>query len=309
MKASDVGIADLVRATVALQPNAAGVEAVARMCGLKLATNVADGAPSSTDQPEDRDVKTDDSSASSVGETKAQSLPSSVRKLKPVRQDTRAAQSSDPIGARASTVRRPAPAFEGLLTERDSIELMRLAASIPTATDRVDVDRVVEHLAYARPLTDLPRLQVKSLAFGAQILVDVGFSMQQFYDDQQDVVKRVADKLRNFADIRYFADDPMRGCGSERRRFTWSDYRLPRPQVPVIVLTDLGCGYPRRANATRAWLHMAERLRRRKSRVIVFAAVTLARIPGELVRAVHLVSWDRSAVRRNVMQLAGARDE
>jgi len=226
-----------------------------------------------------------------------------------VRQDTRAATLPDPIGARTPTVQRPVPDFEGLLTERDGIELMRMAASVPSPTDRIDVDQVVRHLAYAKPLTELPRLQVKSLAFGAQILVDVGLPMQQFYDDQQDIVGRVADKLRNFADIRYFADDPMQGCGPERRRFTWSDYQLPRPQVPVIALTDLGCGYPRRVEAIRAWMHLAARLRRRQSRVVVFAAVTLKRIPDELARAVDLVAWDRSAVRRNVMQLAGVRDE
>jgi hypothetical protein len=133
--------------------------------------------------------------------------------------------------------------------------------------------------------------------------------MQQFYDDQQDVVKRVVGKLRSFIDVKYFADDPMRGCGSERRRFTWSDYQLPHPQVPVIALTDLGCGYPRRVEAIRAWMHLAERLRRRQSRVVVFAAVTLERIPDELARGVDLVLWDRSPVRRNVMQLAGVRDE
>jgi hypothetical protein len=309
MKASGVGIADVVQATVALRPNAAGAEAIVRMCGMELTTKVEDVVPPDADKPEDYGFETDNTSAPNVGEAKVQSLPPSVQKLKPVRQDTRAAASRDPIGARTPTVQRPAPDFEGLLTERDGIELMRLAASISSATDRVDVDRVVQHLAYAKPLTELPRLQVKSLAFGTQILVDVGLSMQQFYDDQQDVVKRVADKLRNFADIQYFADDPMRGCGPERRRFTWSDYRLPRPQVPVIALTDLGCGYPRRVEAIRAWIHLAEHLRRRQSRVVVFAAVTLERIPDGLARAVDLVSWDRSAVRRNVMQLAGVRDE
>ena len=309
MKASGVGIADAVQATVALRPNAAAAEAIVRMCGMELTTKVEDVVPPDLGDPEDDNLKTGETSAPNLGEGTVQSLPPSVQKLKPVRQDTRAAASPDPIGARTPTVQRTVPDFEGLLTERDGIELMRLAASVPSPTDRVDVDRVVQHLAYANPLTELPRVHVKSLAFGAQILVDVGLSMQQFYEDQQDVVKRVADKLRNFADIKYFADDPMQGCGPERRRFTWSDYQLPRPQVPVIALTDLGCGYPRRVEAIRAWMHLAERLRRRPSRVVVFAAVTLKRIPDELARAVDLVAWDRSAVRRNVMQLAGVRDE
>ena len=73
----------------------------------------------------------------------------------------------------------------------------------------------------------------------------------------------------------------------------------------VIALTDLGCGFPERPDATRAWLRMAQYLRRRQSRVVVFAPVRLSRIPLALRRVIELVLWDRSTVRRNVMQLAG----
>ena len=208
MKASSAGIADMVQATDALRPNTAGAAAIARMCGMELTIKVGDVVRPGAGKSKVHDRKTDDTSALNVGEAKVQSLPPSVQKLKPVRQDTRAAAPPDPIGAGTPAAQRPAPDFEGLLTERDGIELMRLAVSVPSATDRVDVDEVVKHLAFAKPMTELPRLQVKSLAFGAQILVDVGLSMQQFYDDQQDIVRRVADKLRNFLDIRYFADDP-----------------------------------------------------------------------------------------------------
>src|SRR6185503_12032222 len=165
-----------------------------------------------------------------------------------------------PTSNTASATPTPAPTFEGLLTMRDGIELLRMAASVRVPADKLDIARITRHLAYAKPLTELPRLRVPSLALGAQLLVDVGQSMQPFYEDQQDLVTRLKDNLRSVAEIRYYSDDPAGGCGPERRRSTWHEYALPLPQVPVIALTDLGCGFPRRPDALRAWVRLADQL-------------------------------------------------
>lgn len=309
MKAG-VGFADVINAHAALKPNAAGAEAIVRMCGFEIRPDDHGAAQIKRDAA-DRDGTGESDTSSSVppaAPAEVQALPPSVRRLKPVRQDTRTIP-VDPISTHKESPAYEVPRFEGLLTERDGVELMRMASSVSIATDRIDVDRVAARLASALPLTELPMLTMKSLEFGAQILVDVGQSMQQFYKDQADLVKRVEDKLRKFAEVQYYADDPLRGCGSERRRYSWHAYQLPHPQVPVIALTDLGCGFPLRPVATRGWMRLAELLKRRKSRVVVFAPVALARIPAELARVVDLVLWDRSAIRRNVMQLVRARDE
>lgn len=309
MKSSAAGIADVVLATAALRPNAAAGEAIVRMCGMDLVPRQRDEAPA----PEPPIDDADDDRAEVIGQdssqAQAQTLPASVRRLDPVRTLPRPTPPSDPLTTVASKAASAAATFEGLLTVRDGVELLRMASSVLVAADQLDLARITRRLAYAQPLTDLPRLRVPSLALGAQILVDVGQSMQPFYEDQQDLVQRFARNLRGLAEIRYYADDPAGGCGPERRRSTWREYGLPLPQVPVIALTDLGCGYPRRPDALRAWLRLAEQLRRRQSRVVVFAAVRLNRIPDELARTIDLVLWDRSAVRRNVMQLAGAGNE
>jgi hypothetical protein len=309
MKASGVGFADMIQAYAALKPNPVAAEAIARMCGFEVQPQTVESKDGSDD--DHREGRADFDTPSSVPPpmpAELQALPPSVHRLQPARQDTRRTV-ADPMTTKVAPAARPVPQFEGLLTERDGVELMRMASSVSVPTDRVDVDRVAARLASAMPLTELPMLRMKTLAFGAQVLVDVGQSMQQFFKDQTTLLERVECNLRKFADIRYFADDPMRGCGPERRRYSWREYQLPYPQVPVIALTDLGCGYPLRPLATRAWLRLADLLRKRKSRVVVFAPVSLARIPGELARIVDLVLWDRSSVRRNVMQLVGARDE
>jgi hypothetical protein len=189
------------------------------------------------------------------------------------------------------------------------VDLLRLSASVPAPTDRIDVPAITRELANGRPLLSLPYVRALSLGLGAQILVDVGVSMQPFWDDQQALIQRIRTLLRNLADIRYFADDPTLGAGAQRRKQSWTPYELPRPETPVIGVTDLGCGFPRRLRATDAWLALANRLRRRNSRVVAFAPVRLSRLPLPLRHAVEVIVWDRSARRQNLSRLLRAVDE
>jgi len=200
------------------------------------------------------------------------------------------------------------PDFEGLFAPRDAVSLLRFAASTPSPSDRLDVPRVVDRLARAEPLLSLPRLHVPSFALGAQILVDVGLSMESFWEDQQELVGRVTNALRGVADVRYVGEDPQAGAGRSRRRGSWRPYELPRPGTPVIALTDLGCGFPPRADTAQAWLALAGRLRRRQSRLVAFAPVRLSRVNPLLRRAVDLVVWDRAARRRNLSRLTRRSD-
>jgi hypothetical protein len=158
-------------------------------------------------------------------------------------------------------------------------------------------------------LLSLPYVAALSLGLGAQVLVDVGVPMQPFWEDQLALIQRVRTLLRGLADIRYFSDDPALGVGADRRKRTWTTYELPRHETPVIAVTDLGCGFPPRPRATRAWLTLAGRLRRRHSRMVAFAPVRLSRIPLPLRHAVDIVVWDRSARRRNLSRLLGAGHE
>jgi hypothetical protein len=305
MRTSATGIADLICAVETLHPDSAAISAIAEMCGMSLLPEVTSAQPQQPGQPpiEEEEVR---KAAPSATAATSQTLPPSVRRLTPVRRGTvPTAPTTDPLSRSATTVPSAARIFEGLLTVRDGAELMRLAASVPLAIDKIDVDRVVQKLALARPLEELPRLHAPSLALGAQVLADVGQSMQPFFEDQEELLRRFAGSLRERVEIRYFADDPQLGAGPQRRSGSWKPYVPPDIGASVIALTDLGCGFPERPDATRAWLRMAQYLRRRQSRVVVFAPVRLSRIPLAVRRVVELVLWDRSSVRRNVMQLAG----
>lgn len=307
MKPPAVGIADLMRATHALRPNAAAIAALAGMLGLALSPEAAPaaGAGPAMDRPDSDEV--DDDTPLAPSGTRTGALPPSVKRLEPVRQ----AASPLPVGNDPlSAAPRPAVrklAFEGLLTARDGAELLRFAAAVPMAGADLDIDRVVRELSHARPLTELPRIHAPSLELGAQLLVDVGRSMQPFFKDEEELLGQFVRGLRDRVEARYFADDPEAGAGPSRRQGTWKPYAPPYAGTSVIALTDLGCGFPRRADGAQAWLKLAQRLRRAQNRLVVFAPVRPARVPLALRREIMLVLWDRSPVRRNVMQLAGAR--
>jgi hypothetical protein len=305
MNSTGAGIADVIIANAALKPNDAALHALLNMFGMAFVPEVQDILPVQAIPASPPTLEPGDENDAPTSEMPARSLLAWVRHLRPVRQQRLRKAPQDPLPRVASTLANTTGAFEGLLTVRDGAELVRFAASVHLPTGGIDVQRVVHELASARALTELPRCHLPSLALGAQVLVDVGLSMQPFLADQQQLLRRFERNLRHLSAVRYFADDPHKGCGPERRKASWSRYVLPSAGTPVIALSDLGCGFPRGSAATRAWLQLATRLRHRESRLVVFAPVRLARIPLELRRAVDLVLWDRSAVRRNVMQLAG----
>jgi hypothetical protein len=199
-------------------------------------------------------------------------------------------------------------AFEGLFAPRDTVALLRLAASMPVPSDRIDVARVTDDLARARPPLTLPRLRVPSLASGALLLVDVGQPMQQFWEDQQEFVERFRRALRGLAEVRFVGDDPLAGAGRDRRKGSWTSFELPRPGTPVIALSDLGCGFPPRPETARAWLALAGQLRRRQCRVVAFAPVRPTRVATALRRTMAVAIWDRAARRRNLSRLTRLTD-
>jgi hypothetical protein len=294
MRPAPIGIADVVKAADALDLRGGALAAMVEMFGFTLPSDQAPAEPRRSSEPEPDDGEDDAASLPPMATT-IDALPPSARKLEPVRRATTPASAwTDPL-AQSRDLPGPPASFAGLFAPRDEVSLLRFAASTPSPSDRVDVPRVVDSLSRAEPLVALPRLQVPSLALGAQLLVDVSAPMQSFWEDQQELVGRFRHALRGLADIRYVGDDPQAGAGRDRRRGSWKAYDLPRPGTPVIALTDLGCGFPHRVDAARAWLSLADRLRRRRCRLVAFAPVRVARVSPALRRAVDLVVWDRAA--------------
>jgi hypothetical protein len=149
----------------------------------------------------------------------------------------------------------------------------------------------------------LPRLHRLSIDTNVQVLMDVGESMQPFLRDQTDFVAELRKLVAAQIHVGFFADDPRTGTGPTRRRASWHRYELPETGQPVIVLSDLGFGLPRREAASQAWRILSPQLRKRGSRVVVFAPLEPRRVPERLRRSLELVVWDRSTRRSRAADL------
>ena len=184
-----------------------------------------------------------------------------------------------------------------------------LAAAVETRdlNGPVDIDRLVETVARARPVQRLPRLPLSSLVRGVQLLVDTGVGMEPFARDQQELASELRRVIgRSRVTELHFRNTPTRGAGSGPV-WTWASYYVPpAPGTPVLVLTDLGIGGPR-ASPQRSqaweWRALAERLARRGSSLIAFVPYPPSRFPAGLARSMTIVPWDRTTTISTVRSL------
>lgn len=121
--------------------------------------------------------------------------------------------------------------------------------------------------------------------------------MELFRRDQRDVVERVRrlvgpDRL----EVLYFADAPLRGCGSGAV-WTWKPYRLPPARSTVLLLSDLGLNSRWLSPAPSArsdWVRFAAVLSWQGLRTVVLIPLAVARVPSWASQLFFTVSWDRS---------------
>jgi len=307
MSRSPVGIADLLRAQQALELEGPALEVAARMFGLTVAVLPAAATRPETSVP----VGQTEEPPSGLGPAILYISPeegnsTNVRWLEPVGQSSPKPplpSIKDPLTpSRKQHLRSDRP-FRSLLDPRVASELVLTAACTRTPVSEIDVETAVEILSSQRPLLELPWLHSLSLGRGVQVLMDVGESMEPFVRDQMEFLGDIKKLMGGGAHILFFADDPLLGAGPTRRRSDWRPYELPPAGQPVIVLSDLGCGIPRREAAKQAWNSLGLHLRRRDSRVLVLAPTQLQRIPGNLRRLMELVVWDRSTTRARTASL------
>jgi hypothetical protein len=219
--------------------------------------------------------------------------------------------------------RTTAPATAGVHPHR-SLFIERLTPSLVgamVATDagdgRLDIERLVRHLAARDFPRQLPVLPRPSLFRGVQLLVDVGTAMVPFRRDVAVLADLVTVVVgRASVDRQYFADSPLNGIGPGAR-WTWYErYVPPAPGTPVLVVSDLGIGGPL-GNTARStpeeWAALVDVLGRRGSPLVALVPYPRSRWPGELVGRLPIVAWDRRTslthVRRAVGRvLGGPRD-
>jgi hypothetical protein len=194
-------------------------------------------------------------------------------------------------------LRRPIPFHLPLLPPRRSRALLAAGLATREADGPVDLESMVESLARARLVPELPRRSWPSLRRGVQVLVDIGESMEPFTRDQREVAGQVR-RLAGRAMVRELAFRccPVRGAG-EGPIWTWGDYEPP-PRTPVLLLSDLGIGGPALATdrpAPDEWRAFVDRVRAKRCSVVALVPFPARRWPGWVSRSFTAVVWDRGA--------------
>ena len=306
MRGSAVCLADLVRSTVALNPQGRALEALLKMLHLAPLEEKGPKPPGegwSWESPDDEEERAGGPSGPSATFDVTPEDLVGLEKLAPSKLGQPVTAPADPLPQREDRHLRPRLPYRALLAERTETELATVAASSPVATSEIDVNSAVFEIAHGRPVREIPLLVAPSIAPGTQILVDIGESMQPFRRDQKMLLRRFRDLAGRSADVRYYVDDPRAGAGPTQRRSTWKTYSLPDPGRPVIVLTDLGCGIPRRPDAVNAWIALSRRLHGRRSSIVAFAPLPRERLDRRLRRLVSLVEWDDRTTRVGALRL------
>ena len=189
--------------------------------------------------------------------------------------------------------RRP---YQSLLAPRSTTAILQYLLSRMTDDGPVDVASAVAAIAEGRTLRTIPRLGQRTLRFGAQILVDVGETMQPFRRDQAHLIAAVRAVVGHGAtDVQFFADAPHRGTGGEAR-WTWRTYRPPARGSRVLILSDFGIGGDRLTlgrGRAEEWDALFDSLRRRACEPVALVPYPPARWPSSIRAVCPILTWDR----------------
>ena len=207
----------------------------------------------------------------------------------------------------ARALRAPLP-LEPLFEPRWARAILGGALATPGQGGEIDVERIIDGIAHALPVTAIPRSAAPTLARGVQVLIDLGEAMQPFAADQAAVhaaIVRVVGRDKTgtvrFAGCPVWNDGP--GSAPER-----GAYRPPAPGTPILALTDLGIGRPAGGHdwaSAHDWLAFAAVARRAGCPLVAFVPYPPARYPADVRGPITIVQWDRSTTVAAVRRLVG----
>lgn len=190
--------------------------------------------------------------------------------------------------------------------------ILAIALSAEEGRGRLDLDRVVSEIARGRTFSRLPLRWSKTLARGVQLLLDHGPAMLPYREDLRQIeaaICRVGGQHQTR--VLRFEDCPGRGIAGDDLELEdyWTHHRPPAA-TPVICVTDLGVGRPRRVHfpATAAeWLDFAAGLRRAGCPLLVLSPHAPSRLPTKLAEALPVLHWSRKTRARAAARLIGDR--
>jgi hypothetical protein len=162
-----------------------------------------------------------------------------------------------------------------------------------------DAGAAIRERAAGRPFREIPRIPLRTLRRGVQLLLDVGPSMAPFVSDVSALERSLALLFGDGQIERlFFARCPTRQVRSGRRapRRTW---RAPARGVPLLVVSDFGIVRPSQdgdAATPAEWRRFADAVRAEGHRIVGLVPFAPARWPSAVAEAVTLVHWSEHTI-------------
>lgn len=211
------------------------------------------------------------------------------------------------LEAPGETKRADPPDLAPLLRPEWARGIYSAAVATRAEDGPIDVDATVDRLARNEPLESLPRLTVRTMRHGVQVLCDLGEGMLPFSEDQAALIGDLQTVLgAHRVHVLSFAGSPARaGTGDES---SWTPYEPPRPGTPVLLVSDLGRGRPPggvSGASVREWLGLARALAAARVPLVALVPYPRERVPAALLRAFPVIAWDRTTTAGMVRALVG----
>jgi len=157
---------------------------------------------------------------------------------------------------------------------------------------RLDERRWIHQVATVRPACSIPRRPILVWAQDATVIVDRRRALTPFWDDADELLRRVRQVRGGFGLRAWFLDDgdPEDEARQDRtrRQAKWT----PPRETPVLALTDLG-RLTETQQFSSAWTRVAARLRAQGNRVQALVPCPRSRWEPESARAWSAAVWDR----------------
>jgi hypothetical protein len=307
-------LADWLKACRKLAPDSDGMQAIARILGLRHDL----AGPAVERGANRRKPLTPPDTGSAAGPpASAQPEPRYRRRLDSVLTPANASRNPAPLWL--ATVRQleqaepDGPEYALPLDPLFPAHLTRCLLSDATSTlspiGPLEVSCLIEKISRAVAVRELPRHPIPTLVRGVQLLVDRSEGMQLFAADQAFLRAELLRVVgRDRTKVLYFEGSPLDGTGTGPKE-DWPDYRPEAPGTPVVALTDLGIAPTTGATVAAGpgeWLAFAHRLSLAHCPFLAMVPYPPSRWPAALARKLTIIQWDRATTSSVVRRTIGA---
>lgn len=215
--------------------------------------------------------------------------------------------SAIPLKPATADSHRASAHYQPLFHDKYLLGIASALLGAPMDSTQADIPRAAKRIAAGLPLDSLPMQQRRKLTRGVQVLADRSESMQPFWQDQTEWLKRLRRLLgESVVQSSWFTYEPLLPSDRQIDWLTPPPERFP-PSTPVLLITDFGLGkgesgfYP---EDWLAWLPLLQKARDSHSPLIALLPLPPHAWPAHLLEYVdHAVAWDRDSTPQQVARL------